>query len=53
MSEERMKELLNQIVDWTLVENSQKESAKMCLDMGFTKEELINEFMILPSNFEE
>ena len=44
MSEERMKELLNSIVEYELIGTKISEAATKLMAMGFEKDELIEQF---------
>jgi hypothetical protein len=53
MTPERMKELLNQIVDWVAIAENTSEQIKMLIQMGFTTDELIHEFHYSANDIQE
>ena len=53
MSEERMKELLNSIVEYELIGTKVSEAAARLMAMGFEKEELVEEFNFNKDDIEE
>lgn len=53
MTPERMKELLNQIVDWVAIAENTSEQIKMLIQMGFTTNELIHEFHYSANDIQE
>ena len=53
MCEERMRELLNSIVEYELIGTKISEAAEKLMAMGFEKEELIEDFNFSRSDIEE
>lgn len=53
MTPERMKDLLNKIIDWVAIGENTHEQIEKLIQMGFTIEELTQEFNYSPSDIQE
>lgn len=53
MDETRMKELLNQLIDHVAVASNTSETVSELLQIGFTSEELVNEFGFSQSDVDD
>ena len=53
MTKERALELLNEIIEYTLIAENRKEAIRELINMGFKPEELIRVFNFNTSDFSE